>query len=94
MKYRLKKKGMDRARKAKWSIILGTVVTLMVAAIVTLISCAYAYHWTWEMVAYWLNPFAEGNNWSWLVYAGIIGFVFLLIWLIHNARVERILNDE
>jgi len=94
MRYRFRRKTLDRAKRAKWSIILGTFLTLFVAGIVTLVTCAYTYHWTWEMVAHWMNPFSEGNNWAWLVYAGIIGFVFLLVWLIHNARVERILNDE
>lgn len=95
MKYRIRKKSaLDRAKKAKWSIILGTVSTLIVAGIVVVVTCAYTYHWTWEQVSYWLNPFSEGNNWAWIAYALLVGLILLVIYLIHNARLEKIFNDD
>lgn len=94
MKKRFRRQGMDRAKRAKWSILLGSFITLLVAGVVTLVTCAYAYHWTWAQISYWMNPFADGNDWAWLVYAALIGITFVLIWLIHKTRVERILNDE
>lgn len=93
-KYRIKKQKFDRAKKAKWSIILGTVLTLIVASIIVLVVCAYTYHWTWEQVKYWLNPFSDGNDWAWLIYVLAVALILLVIWLTHNAKMEKLFNDE
>lgn len=93
-KYRIKKQKMDIAIKRKWSIILGTTLTLLIAGIVVLITCAITYKWTWEQVKYWLNPFSDGNDWAWLIYVLLVFILLLIIWLVHNAKMEKIFNDE
>lgn len=94
MKYRFKKNTVTRSKRAKWSILLGTFITLLIAGVIVLVACAIQFKWTWEMIGYWLNPFSEGNNWAWVIYAAVLVFVFILIWLIHQARVEKYMGED
>lgn len=91
-KYKFKKK-MGAGKKAKAKLLLSTLITLFIAVVVCLITCAFTFHWTWEMIVYWLNPFSEGNNWTWLAYFAVVMFALALIWLIHRVRMDKIAND-
>lgn len=91
-KYYLKKK-MGAGKKAKAKIALISIITCLVATLICLVTCAFSFHWTWEMVVYWLNPFSEGNNWTWLVYFAVVFLALIIIWLVHRARMEKIESD-
>lgn len=92
-KYRMKKTKMGEGKKAGAKMALFTILTIIVAGIVALSTCAYVYHWSWEMVKYWMNPFSEGNNWTWLIYLGFLLLILVIIWLIHRARIEKMIDE-
>lgn len=92
-KYRMKKTKMGEGKKAGAKMALVTILTIIVAGIVALSTCAYVYHWTWEMVKYWLNPFSEGNNLTWLIYLGFLLLILVIIWLIHRIRIEKMIDE-
>lgn len=89
----MKGKG-GRGRRNKAKVALVTLLTLLVAGVACLVTCWFTYEWTWDKVLYWLNPFSEGNNWTWLLYFGVALFVLVLIWLIHQARMEKIMDED
>lgn len=90
---KMKGKG-GRGRRAKWRLALISVLTAAISGIICIVTCWITFGWTWDDVAYWLNPFSEGNDWTWLIYFAVVMFVLLTIWLIHMARMEKISNDE
>lgn len=92
-KYKMKKAKMGEGKKAGAKMALVTLLTIIVAGIVALSTCAYVYHWTWDMVKYWLNPFSEGNNWTWLIYLGLLLLLLVIIWLIHRVRIEKMIDE-
>lgn len=90
--YKLKGKG-GRGKKAAAKIALTTILTVFVAGVICLVTCWITFKWRWEQVAYWLNPFSEGNNWTWLIYFGLVFFGLIVIWLIHKARMDKIMDE-
>lgn len=93
-KYKFKHKTKSRSKKAKLSIILGTLLTLIVTVIVVLVVVCITYKVSWDDVAFWLNPFSEGNNISWLLYTAVTLAILGIIKLIHDIRMQSILEGD
>lgn len=93
MKKFKKSKSNTIEKKRGWIFALTTLLLLLVVGIVTLIVCWIYYKWEWTTIAYWLNPFSEGNSVTWVVYLAIFLILFALIWVIHMARVNKNKED-
>lgn len=69
----------DGSKKGKVIYVFLTMMFLLVIGLTALIVCWSYYKWEWATVAYWLNPFSEGNNYALIIYLGIAVFLFALI---------------
>ncbi len=90
---KMKSKG-GRGKRARWRLALISASTVAISGLICLVTCWITFKWSWDDVTYWLNPFSEGNDWTWLIYFAIVLFMLLMIWLIHMARMEKISNND
>lgn len=83
-KFRPKKERLSKSKSRKAFYVAITLTFLIVIGVTTLAVCWKYYQWEWSAVAYWLNPFSEGNHYTWMVYAGLVIAIMLIIWLLHK----------
>lgn len=76
-------------RKRTNLFIIGTLLFILVSGLIALIVCWSYYKWEWSTIAYWLNPFSEGNQITWVVYIGIVLILLVLVWMIHINKVNK-----
>lgn len=81
------KKGMVTKSKSRKALYVALTLTfLLIIGLSTLAVCWKYYEWQWEDVAYWLNPFSQGNYYTWIVYALIVVALMIIIWLVHKDK--------
>lgn len=83
-KFRPKKEKLSKSKSRKAMYVGLTITFMLIIGCVTLGVCWKHYNWQWSTIAYWLNPFSEGNYYTWMVYALIVILVMAIIWLLHK----------
>lgn len=87
-KFKHKKSKTEEKKNANKFIAL-TILLLLIVGSMALIVCWIYYKWEWSTIAYWLNPFSDGNQITWVIYIGIVLLLLVLIWAIHMAKVNK-----
>lgn len=88
-KFRPKKAFASKSKSRKALYVALTITFLMIIGLTTLIVCWKYYGWQMEDVVYWLNPFSQGNYYTWIVYSLIVIAIMIIIWLIHKDKSSK-----
>ncbi len=86
-KFRPKKEKTKEQTKKRMYVLM-TIGFLLIVGLVTAIICFNYYQVKWETIAYWLNPFSEGNYYAWLVYCGIAIAIVLVLFSLKEKKTE------
>lgn len=78
--------------KSKFLFIATTLIFLLVCGTIALIVCWSYYQWTWEMVGEILNPMV--NGYATFIYIGLIVLIWAIIWLIHEYKTRKGVNNK
>lgn len=85
-KFRPKKEKLAKSKSKRAFYFALTFIFVLVVGITTLSVCWVYYKWQWATIAYWLNPFSEGNCYTWIVYSLIVIAMLAFVWLFHKDR--------